>query len=116
MSAKGSRIAFPIQVNTFAKCFDLFFFTQHCLFRVVLSSFAHALVVHVEVTPGVPLGSSAGEGWLPGGGVGKLKEAPACLPLHGPAALCQDEEDRCGVSPLLLSIQRTIAVCKHRAI
>lgn len=43
-------------------------------------------------------GSSAGEGWLLGGGVGKLQEATARLPLHRSAALCQDEEDSCGVS------------------
>lgn len=30
----------------------------------------------------VLLGPSAGEGWLPGGGVGKLQEGSARLPLH----------------------------------
>lgn len=53
-------------------------------------------------------GSSAGEGWLPGGGVGKLQEGSARVPLHRPAALCQDEEDGCGVSLLsfVLAMQR----------
>lgn len=28
------------------------------------------------------LGSAAGEGWISGGGFGKLQEAPTRLPLH----------------------------------
>lgn len=61
-----------------------------------------ALVAQQEVTSGVLSGPSAGEGWLLGGGVGKLQEATTRLPLHRSAALCQDEEDGCGVSPLYL--------------
>lgn len=57
---------------------------------------------HISLTSGVLSGPSAGEGWLPGGGVGKLQEATARLPLHRSAPLCQDEEDGCGVSPLYL--------------
>lgn len=48
---------------------------------------------------GVFPGPSAGEGRLPGGGVGELPEGQTRLPLHRSAPLCQDEEDRRGVSP-----------------
>ena len=72
------------------------------------------------MTSAVLLGPSAGEGWLPGGGVGKLQEASARLPLHRPAALCQDEEDGCGVSPLYLFLadeeDHSRVFIQHRAI
>ncbi len=40
------------------------------------------LVAQQEVTSGVLVGPSAGEGWLPGGGVRELQEGPARLSLH----------------------------------
>lgn len=50
------------------------------------------------------VGSSAGEGWFPGGDVGGLQEAASRLPLYRPAALCQDEEDVRRVGQLSQSI------------
>lgn len=97
---------------------------QHCqthnvLHKSVQQNTFHTLVFDVKTRPQQRnsstlsalcyflSGPSAGEGWLSGGGVGKLQEGSARLPLHRPAALCQDEEDGCGVSPLylLFSIQ-----------
>lgn len=75
--------------------------------RAKVISIVYALRAQQEVTSGVLLGPSAGEGWLPGGGVGKLQKVTARLPLYRSAALCQDEKDFCRVSPLylFLSIQ-----------
>lgn len=53
-------------------------------------------------------GSSAGERWLPCGGVRKLPEATPRLPLHRPAALCQNEEDLCWVSFLLCFFSHSV--------
>lgn len=59
------------------------------------------------------VGSSAGEGWFPGGDVRGLQEAASRLPLYRPAALCQDEEDLCRVGHhILMHIQaETCPLC-----
>lgn len=45
-----------------------------------------------------PSDAAAGEGRLPGGGVGGLPEAAACLPLHRRPTVRQAKEDIGGVS------------------
>lgn len=71
---------------------------EHRLFDFI--SIVYSFVAQQGVTWGVPVGPSAGKGWLPGGGVGKLQEGSACLPLHRSAVVCQDEENGSRVSPL----------------
>lgn len=66
--------------------------------------------VRQEVTLSILSGTSAGEGWLPGGGVGKFQEVTARLPLHRFAALCQDEKDSRRVSLTLASVLSKVCI------
>lgn len=100
-------------VNSSHYCSSLTIQPEHRQFDFI--SIVYSLAAQ-GVTWGVPLGPSACEGWLPGGGVGKLQEGSARLPLHRSAAVCQDEENGRRVSPLfnvIFSPSKVSKQCIH---
>ncbi|TKS83584.1 Active breakpoint cluster region-related protein [Collichthys lucidus] len=82
------------KIKTFFLCTYIKEALVSCIVRQFdFISSVYVLVAQQELTSDFLSGPSAGEGRLPGGGVRKLQEGPARLPLHRSAALCQDEED-----------------------